>query len=61
MNALENYVSNITKVEKIVEPFGDVYKITADVNCYGNEEKQKTFLLNDFQWKQVQEKGYYMG
>lgn len=60
MNLLEHYVTNITKVKKIEGEFGCYYKVVADVDCYGDIKKQKHFTLFEHQWKQVQEKGYYL-
>lgn len=61
MNILEQYVSNITKEERLEKDGIVIYKIIADINCYGNIQKQKEFILADFQYKSVKEHGYYFG
>ena len=60
MNLLEHYVTNITYEEEVICEWGSYYKLIADVNCYGLE-KQKEFILLASDYKQVKEKGYYMG
>lgn len=57
MNLLEIYVSNITMH---IEVEG-IHRITANFDCYGRREWQKTTWLTDMNYKMVMEKGYYLG
>lgn len=63
MNLLEYYVTNITKeecCEKIVNNTKIMfYTIVADIDCYGNKEKQVTIKLTPSDYKSVKEHGYY--
>lgn len=61
MNLLEQYVSNITKEEQLEKDGIVIYKIVADVDCYGNFQRQKEFVLGENQYKSVKERGYYLG
>lgn len=61
MNILEHYVTNITSVKKETCEWGTIYKLKADVNCYGCIEKQKEFTLSQSDYDMVLKKGYYMG
>ena len=64
MYLLENYVSNITKEEKIEEIINNktvvFYKIVADLKCCGITLKQKTITLCADDYLKVKEQGYYM-
>lgn len=61
MNLLETYVSNITKEERLEKDGIVIYKIVADINCYGDIHKQKEITLGEYQYKSVKERGYYLG
>lgn len=61
MNLLEQYVTNITKEERIERDGVVIYKIVADLDCYGNVQKQKEIILGESNYKFVKEHGYYLG
>lgn len=56
MNLVEIWVTNITSHTKEDR----LHHIVADFNCYGRKEYQKEEWLTDFDWKMVQERGYYL-
>lgn len=57
MNLVEIYVSNIT-MHTVVD---GIHKITADFDCYGRKEYQKTTWLTELEYQSVKNKGYYLG
>lgn len=57
MNLLEIHVTNITAH---VEENG-LHQITADFDCYGKKECQKTKWLTEMDYKMIKERGYYLG
>lgn len=56
MNLVEVYVTNIT--EHYEED--SMHRITADFNCYGRIEYQKSKWLTEREYKMIMEKGYYL-
>lgn len=60
MNLVEKYVYNITYLNEINLEGMKFYKLTCDTDCYGDIRKQTTIILNEQQYKMVEEKGYYM-
>lgn len=56
MNLVEVWATNITEhVENEC-----LHKITADFNCYGCKEYQKTEWLTDLDYRSVVKNGYYL-
>lgn len=57
MNLVEIHVDNITEHK---EEDG-LHKITADFDCYGRKEYQKTKWLTETDYDRIKKKGYYLG
>ena len=58
MNLLETYVTNITNIGK--ENKYHFYNITADFDCYGNEEIQVTKSLHVDDIERIKRDGFYL-
>ena len=58
MNLLENYVTNIPKVE-VGLPYNCV-RITADFDCWGHKEIQATKVISMDEYQQIIAWGYYL-
>lgn len=54
MNLVEVYVTNITEHYKE----DGLHRITADFNCYGRMEYQKSKWITEQDYKMIMEKGY---
>lgn len=61
MNLVEVYVYNITKEEKVQCDGFSVWKLIADINCYGRKHEQVTLIMSKSDYESVKEKGYYLG
>ena len=59
MNTLEIYVSNITVDE--ATKYKNIRRLVADLNCYGDKKEQTEIFIDDLQYKNIIEKGYYIG
>lgn len=58
MNLLEHYILEVISVN-ILEQVHDYVSVTMIVNCYGHIYKDnKVFRVEE--WKEAQEKGYYV-
>ena len=60
MNLLEKYVYNITSVKEEDYAGMKFYKLICDTDCCGDIREQEQIILNEYQYKMVEEKGYYM-
>lgn len=61
MNLIEVYVTNITSEKKVRATEGrELYRLVADTDGYGAEEKQVALYLNEEEYKSVKEKGYML-
>ncbi len=61
MNILEHFIDQIISEQKVQDPENgrEYYRVTAIVNCYGQEEKiDKIFPIDE--WDQAKSNGYYM-
>lgn len=60
MNLLETWVYNITSVKRIEQEKCVLYKLKADIDCYGAKRKQVDITLSEKEYDSVMQKGYYI-
>ena len=60
MNLLETWVYNITSVKRIEQGEYALYKLKADIDCYGAKRKQVDITLSEKEYDSVIQNGYYI-
>lgn len=61
MNLLEVYVTNIRATYHGDHPiWGKVYEVLCDTDCHGRKRENVRLFLSEKQYKELQEKGYYL-